>query len=321
MFKKTAIVAGLGLALAATAQAQQSNDKLQEAVVTSDKLVDTYRWEINADYTRGEWSANAFDDTETDEFTVGGSFYLKPVDTTLGPRGEAAFLDHASDITLSYTYAEIDDNGIDVDSDSYLISGRYVMDAGFIFEGAYRYYEPVNAEVDQFRLSAGYYITDTTTIIVDYLDSDVDDGGNFPDGVADASDTDGWNARVEHFWGFSNDGGLKLEGNYGFINVDDGDDVDLWGVGATWYITQNIGIGATYENTDYGVLESDDYGLFAEWFITRNIAVNLAYEHREPDDFDLDSDINLPEDGDINRFLRNSDLEYDAITLGATLRF
>ena len=97
MFKKTAIVAGLGLALAATAQAQQSNDKLQEAVVTSDKLVDTYRWEINADYTRGEWSANSFDDTETDEFTVGGSFYLKPVDTTLGPRGEAAFLDGLGD--------------------------------------------------------------------------------------------------------------------------------------------------------------------------------------------------------------------------------
>jgi hypothetical protein len=317
MFRKTAITtAGLGLALATTGQAQEGQ---QEAIVTGDKLVDTYRWEINADYTYGEWSANGIDDTETDEFTVGGSFYFSPVDTTKGPRGEAAFLDHASDITLSYTYGEVDDNGIDIDSDSYLISGRYVMDAGFVFEGAYRYYEPVNAEVDQYRLSAGYYLTDTTTLIVDYLDSDVDDGGSFPEGLVEASDTDGWNARVEHFWGFGNDSGLKLEGNYGFINVDDADDIDLWGVGAIWYITRDFGIGATYENTDYGILESDDYGLFAEWFITRNIAVNLAYTHREPDDFDID--IDLPDDGDINRFLRNSELEFDAITLGATLRF
>jgi hypothetical protein len=318
MFRRTAITAGLGLALTTTVQAQ---DAQQQAIVTGDKLVDTYRWELNADYTRGEWSANGIDDTETDEFTVGGSFYFKPVDTTIGPRGEAAFLDQASDITLSYTYGEVDDNGIDIDSDSYLISGRYVMDVGLILEGAYRYYEPVNAEVDQFRLSAGYYLTDTTTIIVDYLDSDVDDGGSFPEGVVEASDTDGWNARVEHFWSFSGQGGLKLEGNYGFINVDDADDVDLWGLGATWYITRDIGIGATYENTDYGILESDDYGLFAEWFVTRNIAVNLAYSHREPDDFDIDSDIDFPGDDDINRFLRNSDLEFDAITLGATLRF
>ena len=318
MFTRTAIAAGLGLALAASVQAQEEPQKM---IVTGDKLVDTYRWELNADYTRGEWSANGIDDTETDEFTVGGSFYFSPVDTTRGPRGEAAFLDKASDITLSYTYGEVDDNGIDVDSDSYLISGRYVMDAGFILEGAYRYYEPVNAEVDQFRLSAGYYLTHTTTIMIDYLDSDVDDGGSFPEGVVEVSDTDGWNARVEHFWYFGQKSGLKLEGNYGFINVDDADDVDLWGLGATWYITQDFGIGATYENTDYGILESDDYGLFAEWFITRNIAVNLAYSHREPDDFDIDSDFDFPGDDDINRFLRNSDLEYDAITLGATVRF
>jgi hypothetical protein len=31
--------------------------------------------------------------------------------------------------------------------------------------------------------------------------------------------------------------------------------------------------------------------------------------------------VDLPGDGDINRFLRNSDLEFDAITLSATLRF
>ena len=318
MFTRTAIAAGLGLALAASVQAQEEPQKM---IVTGDKLVDTYRWELNADYTRGEWSANGIDDTETDEFTVGGSFYFSPVDTTRGPRGEAALLDKASDITLSYTYGEVDDNGIDVDSDSYLISGRYVMDAGFILEGANRYYDPVNAEVVQFRLSAGYYLTNTTTIMIDYLDSDVDDGGSFHEGVVEVSDTYGWNARVEHFWYFSQKSGLKLEGNYGFINVDDADDVDLWGLGATWYITQDFGIGATYENTDYGILESDDYGLFAEWFITRNIAVNLAYSHREPDDFDIDSDFDFPGDDDINRFLRNSDLEYDAITLGATVRF
>ena len=130
MFKKTAIIAGLGLAVSAAAQAQQ------EAVVTGDKLVDTYRWEIDADYTHGEFSGN-FDDTEFDAFGISGSYFLDDVDTTKGPRSEAAFLDHASDVSLFYTYAEVDDNGIDVDGDEYGVSGRYVTDsAGWIMQGS-----------------------------------------------------------------------------------------------------------------------------------------------------------------------------------------
>lgn len=295
MFKKTAIVASVGLAMSAMAQAQE------DPIVTGDRLIDTYRWELNADYTHGEWSANGLDDTETDQFSVSGSFFFQPVDTTKGPRGEAAFLDHASDVTLGYTYSEVDDNGIDIDGDRYNISGRYVIDAGFIFEAGFERNEPVESEIDTYRLSAGYYLTNNTTLIIDYADADVDEGG----------DTDGWNARVEHFWHMGN-GGIKLNGNYGFINVDDADDIDLYGISAIWYITDDLGIGAGYANTDFGVLESEDYSLFAEWFVTRDIAVKLAYDHQEPDDF---------EDGAFLDRLNDLDLEYDAITLGATIRF
>lgn len=300
MFKKTAIIAGLGLAISGAAQAQQESP-VQEAIVTGDKYIDTYRWEIRGDYTHGEWSGNGFDDTETDQFGIGGSWYFQPVDTTLGPRSEAAFLDHASDITIGYQYSEVDDNGIDIDGDKYGISGRYVLGSGIILEAAFQRDEPIEAEIDTYRLSAGYYLTDTTSLIIDYADADADEGG----------DTDGWNARVEHFWGFSN-GGLKLEGNYGFINVDDADDIDLYGLGATWYITQDFGIGASYDNRDFGQLESENYSLFAEWFVTRNIAVNLAWNHEEPDDFD---------DGAFLDRLNDLDLEYDAVTLGAKIRF
>ena len=300
MFKKTAIIAGLGLAISGAAQAQETP---QEAIVTGDRFVDTYRWELNADYTHGEWSANGFDDTETDQFSVGGSFYFQPVDTTKGPRAEAAFLDHASDVTLGYTYSEVDDNGIDIDGDKYNVSGRYVTQGGFIFEAGYERDEPIEAEIDIFRLSAGYYLTENTSLIVDYVDADADEGG----------DTDGWNARLEHMWHMGdNGGGIKLEGNYGFINVDDGDDIDLYGLEAIWYINQDIGVGVAYENTDFGQLESEDYRLFAEWFITRHLAVNVGYDHQEPDDFD---------DGAFLERLNDLDLEYDAFTIGGTYRF
>lgn len=304
MFKKTAIAAGIGIAVSTAAVAQQTpvvvGDTREDAYVVGDKLYDTYRWEIRGDYTHGEWEADGFSDTETDAFGIEGSFYFRPVDATKGPRSEAAFLDHASDVTIGYRYAEIDDNGIDVDGDEYGISGRWVTDGGFIFEGAYARDEPLDGEVDLYRLSAGYYLTDVTSLIIDYRNADIDDGG----------DTDGWNARLEHFWGMGN-GGLKLAGNYGYINVDDADDIDLYGLSAIWYITHDFGIGVAYDNTDFGALESETYGVFAEWFITRNIAVNLAYNHEEPDNIDNDLDNLLPD----------LDLEYNAITIGGRLRF
>ena len=299
MFKKTAIVAGLGLAFAATAQAQQSNDKLQEAVVTSDHLVDTYRWEIEADYTHGEYEFDDFDDTEFDSFSVSGSYFLDDVDTTKGPRSEAAFLDHASDISIFYSYAEVDDNGIDVDGDDYGISGRYVTDeAGWIFGASYTRLEPLDAEIDTFTLTAGKYITDNTSLTLTYWNGDADEGG----------DTDGGAIGLQHFWHLTN-GGIKVEANYGMVNVDDADDVDIYNISGTWYVSHDLGFGASFGRFDGfdglidaggSGLEVDQYSVFGEWFITRNIAANLAYTYGEVDDTDIES---------------------NAITLGARVRF
>ena len=85
-----------------------------------------------------------------------------------------------------------------------------------------------------------------------------------------------------------------------FVNVDDADDIDIYNVSGTWYVTQNLGFGAKYGNFDAGGAEAERYAAYAEWFITRGIAANLEYVHDEIDD---------------------TDFEVDAITLGARIRF
>ena len=92
MFKKTALVAGIGLALSVTAQAD-------------------YQWELGGGYQYSETDIDTrFEDgtVETNAGALNGSWYLENVDTSKGPLSEAAFLDHASDITLSGTYGEAD---------------------------------------------------------------------------------------------------------------------------------------------------------------------------------------------------------------------
>ena len=98
MFKKTVLVTSIALAVSAAAQAKE------EAVVTGDTFVDTYRWEIDGAASRTNIDPGP-DDGDVDKFGIGGTFYFNDVDTTKGPRSEAAFLDHASNVSVGlYLY-------------------------------------------------------------------------------------------------------------------------------------------------------------------------------------------------------------------------
>lgn len=277
MFKKTAIVATISLAISAAAQAQ-----------------DSYRWQLDAAAGRSNIDVGR-DDGDVDKFALGGRFYFQDVDTSKGPLGEAAFTDRASSIGASYVYTDLDDIVEDADGDQYNLDGRVVFNS-FIVEGAWTRETPEFSDIDYYSLGLGYYITDYTTIVGTYRTSDVEDSNNI-----DAGDIDEWNIGVEHLWLLGNDGaGFKLEGNYGWIDADEGDDIDSWNVAGTWYLNRALGIGANYSRFDNYGLESDTYGLGVEWFVFDGLALSAAYSYEEVDD---------------------TDVEVEAFLVGAELRF
>ncbi len=97
MFKKTALVAGIGLALSVTAHAD-------------------YRWELGGDYTQAQTDttikdrntgASKSNNVDSDVGRLYGTWYMENVDTSKGPLSEAAFLDHASNITVFGSDGEV----------------------------------------------------------------------------------------------------------------------------------------------------------------------------------------------------------------------
>jgi hypothetical protein len=271
MFKKTAIVAGLGLALSATAHAD-------------------YRWEFGAGYAAGEIDYETKnpktidDDNDTDIFSVSGTWYMETVDTSKGPLGEAAFLDHASSISLGFADGEIDiDAADDEDGQIYSFDSRYVAEgpgwklSGWLVDIGYQRFEPDEEEVDTWSLGIGKYIFQNTTLVLGYDNVNINNGG----------DADRWGVELEHFFPFSGSGGLKARASGGKTVVSDVDDPTTWGVGGTWYIGNNWGIGADYRKDDIDGFEVDSYALNVEWFITESFAVELFYEDTQPDDIDL----------------------------------
>ena len=111
-------------------------------------------------------------------------------------------------------------------------------------------------DVDVDRVAFGAYRTKTTTVVVSYRTSDIDEN--------------------------------------------DGDEIDSWNIGGTWYLNQRTGIGLDFSRFDNLGIEEDIYDISAVWFVTEGIGLSLSDTQSETDDTDVES---------------------DAIVLGAELRF
>ena len=253
MFKKTAVIAGISVALSATAQAD-------------------YRWEAGVDLSGHD----------NDSISVDGTFYLNPVDTSKGPYAEAAFLDHSSFVTANYTDGEADGDIInDLEYKNYGIEGRYVSnDAGWILDLGYKRSEPDNPfaniigpdnfEIDQFSVGGGKYLTDATTLVFTYIYAEGDEDRDF----------DRYTLDLEHLFQWSW-GGVKVDATYGLVDLDEGDDIDIYQLGATYYLNNSLGFGASYLNTEENSLELEQYSVFAEWFINEQVAATIEYQDAE----------------------------------------
>jgi hypothetical protein len=299
MFKKTALVAGVGLALSVTAQAD-------------------YQWELGGDYTMSEFSADVktrsgqkieSDDLDADIARLYGTWYLETVDTSKGPLSEAAFLDHASNITIFGSDGEVDLSSLDdrlndEDGQTFGFSSRYVAEgpgwklSGWLVDLGFERAEPGDAEIDTYNLGIGNYITPNTTLVLNYGNTSINNGG----------DSDAYS--LEHMWLMDN-GGFKARASYGVNTVKNADDIDTYRVGGTWYFTNNLGVGADYLNTGQDGYEVQGWQVNSEWFFTESFAMNLAYSQLDPDDIDFTR----------GNFDGKVELENEAITLGAVLRF
>lgn len=261
MFKKTALVAGIGLALSAAAQAD-------------------YQWEVGSGYSAGEIETN-FGDADVDVFSAYGDYYLESVDTSKGPLGEAAFLDRASSVSANFSNGEIDaDDGGDADISGYGLDGRYVWkDSGWLVDLGYQQDEIENEETDTFSIGGGKYILENTALVLSYANVDADNAG----------EADVYGLDVEQLWDLQQ-GALKLEAGYARTDYENIDDSDTFALGGTYYLNNNLGFGASYSNSDSDDAEIDTWRLYGEWFINDQADVSLGYESTEEDDTDVEFD-------------------------------
>lgn len=260
MLRKTMITTGIALALSAVANAD-------------------YQAEIQGSYLTGDFDAGIVE-ADQDIWSLGGSYYLMPVNVDKGPLAEAAFLDRASDISANFSDGEIDGGFADADIQSYGISSRLVGDEGWLLELGYQNDEVEDLDSDTWSIGIGKYIAPNTTLTFNYANSDSDDFG----------DADIFGFDVEHVQLLANDQAVRLEAGYAMADPDNGDDADIWSVAGAFYFNRNISVNAGYMLTDSDDTELETFIIGGEWFINEQFAATLAYTESEDDEIGFDSD-------------------------------
>ena len=273
MFKKTAIITGIALAMSAGAQAD-------------------YDWELGAGYTggtieqevknRANKEQKAKQDNDTENFNVSGTWYMETVDTSKGPLGQAAFLDASSSVTVATGYGKTRvSQQNNPDGETYVADMHYVAEgpgwtlSGVIVDLGFERDELGDSKIDTWNAGLGTYITDTTTVMVEYNYTSLNNGSG--------SGIDNYGGAIESFFAMG-DGGLMAEANFGRSYVNNRDDVDTYGVTGTYYLGSNLGFGLSWEQAEESGYEINSFGVSAEWFVSENLAVTLAYTDIGADD-------------------------------------
>lgn len=248
---------------------------------------DTYQVELNAAVGQGEISGEVISyDYDTTSFD--GNFYFSAVDTSKGPYREAAFLSKSSGIRLSYStieYVSTGDALFDVNLDLNLtdVEVRYVSANGIILEASYQktkaefdfgLIDTQSNESDEYSIAAGKYLSDNADIVFRYTnasDIELDTYGIDYHGVYPANGSNTW--------------GIDFALNY--LNGEDDSATNI-NLGATFYISDNFGIGAALDHT----ADDDDtqtISLEAEYFFTPSFSGSVLYsmQDQENEEFDL----------------------------------
>ena len=220
-----------------------------------------YQFEGNIGYNQGD-----VEDLDFDGYSLSASVYFDVVDDSKGPLREAAFLDKASNVSLSFATSEFDDFG---DSDDIsAISTRIVIQEDWIVVGAY-----TDLDADElFSIGAGAYLSDTSDVIVSY--SRLADGDFDSLGVTFHS--------LTHLGA-----GSAISSDIGFSYIDS-DENGYSAIGSvTYYPLSQLGFGANVVRTSLNDIDTTALSIFAEYFFNQNISGEISYT---TSDEDIDND-------------------------------
>lgn len=244
------------------------------AAISLNTVAETFQFELQAAHFDSELG-----DTEVKTSALAGAYYLAPVDDSVGAKAEAAFLNKSSNIFLSYSQIEIENDPLLLDEDGtgYVAGGEYVLDSGIILSALYSSSEIEDFDSETIGVGVGYYLTDSSTIDLrfSYIDDDLEETNTFSLGYKNVLD-------------FGDDQSLNVEAILNHLDPDETDSSTNLTVISDYYFTSQLSAGASVGYTDSDSEEALNYGVKGSYFFGSNFALAIAYDVTDYDDLSDD---------------------------------
>jgi hypothetical protein len=249
-----------------------------------------YQGEVEVGYSDGE-----IESVDIESYDISGAYYFSEVDTSKGPLAEAAFLDRASGLMLSFSDGEIDD--LDVDTESQGIALHLVGGSGWYGSLGYTTSELDDGadelEIDVISAGIGKYVAENGLLSLNYSNIELE-----VDGFGD-EDVDTYSIDYKHV----TTGDISLSFDVSLVYTDaDEDDATGFILGTGIYPSNNFGVGISYsaDTVDLGSLglaggvalddiDSDALSFHARWFVSEQFSLAFEYIDGEIEDVDFDA--------------------------------
>lgn len=202
-----------------------------------------------------------------------GSYFLRPVNTSLVPLVEAAFLDKAASVSITMINSEIDQQP---DIDHRFISGRFVTAQNYILELDYDTSEAEGApDVDKtLTVGIGKYLDNRADVLLSYSTEDKADANFEVDVLSIRTRRINIGSGLSTWWSY------ELGADYIDAANDNGYQLSL---GASYYPSTQLAVGAEFELRSVGDADSQGISLIGEYFFTEQFSVNLLYAQHDAD--------------------------------------
>ena len=248
-----------------------------------------FQGDVEVGYSDGD-----IESADTESYDISGTYYFSPVDNSKGPLAEAAFLDRADGLMLSFLDGEVEESGFeDVDTESRSAELHLAHDeTGLYASLGYARSEAGNSigEADATIISAGVgkYVSENGLLSFNYINFEIDLDGFGQEDVDTFS--------VDYKQVVIGDISYSYEASLAYNSPDNNDINSSTSVllGATVYPMNTLGLGISYSTNleEVNNTDSEALSLHARWFATEELSLALVYVDGESADDDFD-DIRL----------------------------
>lgn len=248
------------------------------------------------------------DTTVNDKDFIGGvqaTYYFKNVDAAKGPLAEAAFLNHASNISVAYNYAELGNEGLDVVAHNMGAKGEVYIPTSVVPVYASASYSATIADAknqitkqlgfedngDRYALELGALALPNFLVAVGYTSAanqqafdafKVANNGvvaGYGESLTLGEDQDAITARTKYV-GDIDGTNMSVAFESGLVYGDE----TAFNLGSTLYVTPKLGLGFAYYESSFAASPDSALAANVNYFITPAVAVGASFVKANAED-------------------------------------